>query len=385
MPKIRIIEKDLTPASTSGQSDTVVFMAVTGATATPKLLPGTLSGTELKTELEKYTEDKENIKNILDLGGKVLVCDTYAHAKDFITDRNQYDVKFLLVKENATKKEEATEETKTEDLATALEIAKKRRDCAVVFAKNKAEYLTADKNALTAKLSVPTTDAFLDTELKDNVGKYCIPVFGKLTADKKELDAGVAYILAFLNSRNKFGAEWLAVAGSRKGAIPVNGLTAGDLTESEIDDMQPREVDVADTVSVNPICNVTPWGVRIWGNRTALPLQPIKGTTTKYGLVASSFANIRVLICDIKKALYKAARGQQFEQNTDVLWVNFTSEVNQLLEQMVQSYGIAGYKWIRTETKERAKLTAILRIVPIEPVEDFDLTIELADSLEVTE
>ena len=379
MPKIRIIEKDLTPAPASGQSDTVVFMAVTGATATPKLLPGTLSGTELETELKKYTEDGSNIKKILDLGGKVLVCDTYAHAKDFITDRNQYDVKFLLVKENATEKA-----TKTDDLETALNIATKRRDCAVVFAKNKAEYLAGDKTALTAQLSTSTTDAFLNTELKDNVGKYCIPVFGKLTADEKDFDAGVAYILAFLNSRNKFGAEWLAVAGSRKGAIPVAGLTAGDLTESEIDDMQPREVEVADTVSVNPICNVTPWGVRIWGNRTALPLQKIEGTT-KYGLVASSFANIRVLICDIKKALYKAARGQQFEQNTDVLWVNFTSEVNQLLEQMVQSYGIAGYKWIRTETKERAKLTAILRIVPIEPVEDFDLTIELADSLEVTE
>ena len=379
MPKIRIIEKDLTPAPASGQSDTVVFMAVTGATATPKLLPGTLSGTELETELKKYTEDGSNIKKILDLGGKVLVCDTYAHAKDFITDRNQYDVKFLLVKENATEKA-----TKTDDLANALEIATKRRDCAVVFAKNKAEYLAGDKTALTAQLSTSTTDAFLNTELKDNVGKYCIPVFGKLTAGEKDFDAGVAYILAFLNSRNKFGAEWLAVAGSRKGAVPVAGLTAGDLTESEIDDMQPREADAEGSLSVNPICNVTPWGVRIWGNRTALPLQKIEGTT-KYGLVASSFANIRVLICDIKKALYKAARGQQFEQNTDVLWVNFTSEVNQLLEQMVQSYGIAGYKWIRTETKERAKLTAILRIVPIEPVEDFDLTIELADSLEVTE
>lgn len=372
MPKIRIIEKDLTPANTSGQSDTVVFMAVTGASATPTLLTSGAS-------LDAYTEDKDNIQKILDLGGKVLVCDTYAHAKDFITDRNQYDVKFLLVKENATEKA-----TKTEDLETALNIATKRRDCAVVFAKHQSDYLTEDKTALTAQLSTSTTDAFLNTELKDNVGKYCIPVFGKLTADEKDFDAGVAYILAFLNSRNKFGAEWLAVAGSRKGAIPVAGLTAGDLTESEIDDMQPREVEVADTVSVNPICNVTPWGVRIWGNRTALPLQSIKGTT-KYGLVASSFANIRVLICDIKKALYKAARGQQFEQNTDVLWVNFTSEVNQLLEQMVQSYGIAGYKWIRTETKERAKLTAILRIVPIEPVEDFDLTIELADSLEVTE
>lgn len=372
MPKIRIIEKDLTPANTSGQSDTVVFMAVTGASATPTLLTSGAS-------LDAYTEDKDNIQKILDLGGKVLVCDTYANAKAFITDRNQYDVKFLLVKENATGDEEAKG---TADLNTALEIAEARRDCAVVFGKTQFAYEKGDAAQLKKPLT-KQTDTFLDEEEKSR-GKYCIPVFGTLTTDGTQLDDGVAYILAFLNSRNKFGAEWLAVAGSRKGAIPVDGLKAGDLKESEIDDMQPREAETEGTLSVNPICNVTPWGVRIWGNRTALPLQPIKGTT-KYGLVASNFANIRVLICDIKKALYKAARGQQFEQNTDVLWVNFTSEVNQLLEQMVQSYGIAGYKWIRTETKERAKLTAILRIVPIEPVEDFDLTIELADSLEVTE
>ena len=34
---------------------------------------------------------------------------------------------------------------------------------------------------------------------------------------------------------------------------------------------------------------------------------------------------------------------------------------------------------------ERAKIKATLKIVPIEAVEDFDLTIELADSLEVAE
>ena len=371
MPKIRIIEKDLTDPNTNNLGDTVVFMAATGASDTPKLL-------EYGADLTSYTDEKDNIQKILKLGGKVLVCDSYTHAANYIKDRNQYDVKFLLVKENATEKA-----TKTDDLATALEIAKARRDCAVVFAKNKAEYLTEDKTALTAALSA-VNDSFLDSEQKDNIGKYCIPVFGALTAAGKPVDAGLAYILAFLNSRNKFGAEWLAVAGARKGAIPVDGLTAGDIKESEIDEMQPREATAEDTLSVNPICNVTPWGVRIWGNRTALPLQKVEGTE-KYGLVASSFANIRVLICDIKKALYKAARGQQFEQNTDVLWVNFTSEVNQLLEQMVQSYGIAGYKWIRTQTNERAKLTATLRIVPIEPVEDFDLTIELADSLEVIE
>ena len=56
-------------------------------------------------------------------------------------------------------------------------------------------------------------------------------------------------------------------------------------------------------------------------------------------------------------------------QNNDVLWVNFQASVNGLLEEMKQSYGIAGYKWVQEATTERAKLKAILKIVPIEPVE----------------
>ena len=102
--------------------------------------------------------------------------------------------------------------------------------------------------------------------------------------------------------------------------------------------------------------------MRIWGNRTCLPNTNVLTTgedlkwadgavanvsdisTDTDQLVASSFANIRILLCDIKKALYKASRSRQFEQNSDVLWVNFTSQVNPLLEEMKQSYGISAYR-----------------------------------------
>ena len=153
--------------------------------------------------------------------------------------------------------------------------------------------------------------------------------------------------------------------------------------------MQLRTYDANNLIAINPIVNMNPWGMRIWGNRTCLPNKNVLNAGTpdpnSDQLVASSFANVRILICDIKKALYKAARRCQFEQNSDVLWVNFTSQVNTLLEEMKQSYGIVGYRWTREATTERAKIKAILRIVPIEAVEDFDLTVELADSLEVAE
>ena len=186
----------------------------------------------------------------------------------------------------------------------------------------------------------------------------------------------MAYILAFLNSVNEGNAEWLAVAGSKRGKLPIDA-SAEFLKESDLDEMQPRS-STDKAYAINPIIKMNPWGVRIWGNRTALAVD-------SDGLKASHFANVRILICDLKKRLYKAARTYQFEQNNDVLWVNFTSTVNTLLEEMKQSYGIAGYKWIREETDEKAKLKATLRIIPIEAVEDFDLTLELTDSLEVEE
>lgn len=44
--------------------------------------------------------------------------------------------------------------------------------------------------------------------------------------------------------------------------------------------------------------------------------------------------------------------------------------------------GIAGYRISKVETTEKAVLKAIIRIVPIEAVEDFDISIYLEDNVE---
>lgn len=360
MPKIRIRELDRTAGNVEYENDIVVFVVDANAEDKPKLLvPG-----------DTATDYSEEVKSILNMGGKVVVCNSYANAKPYLKDRNQFDIKFLMVDEDEG------EEPTFADLKDALEIAGYRRDCAVVYSKITPSMSTDEANILKAGLG---GDDFLAKE-SGLVGKYCLPFYGKsLVSGQETYKAGLGYILAFLKSRNDGNAEWLAVAGSKRGSIPAE-LDVGFLTEDEIDAMQPRVgQSESGTVCINPIVKMNPWGIRIWGNRTALVVPAGEGLT------ASHFANIRVLICDIKKQLYKSARQYQFEQNNDVLWVNFQSSVNTLLEEMVQSYGITGYKWIREENNERAKLKAILRIIPIEPVEDFDLTLELVDSLEVTE
>ena len=49
---------------------------------------------------------------------------------------------------------------------------------------------------------------------------------------------------------------------------------------------------------------------------------------------------------------------------------------------MKNNSGIQGYKIIRQTTDERAKLKCKIKIIPIEAVEDFDLTVEINDSFE---
>jgi hypothetical protein len=49
---------------------------------------------------------------------------------------------------------------------------------------------------------------------------------------------------------------------------------------------------------------------------------------------------------------------------------------------MKADQGIADYKIIKQKTNRKAFLAVVIRIVPIEAVEDFDISIHLEDSLE---
>lgn len=49
---------------------------------------------------------------------------------------------------------------------------------------------------------------------------------------------------------------------------------------------------------------------------------------------------------------------------------------------MASNEGIRAYKVYRIATTEKAKVVGKVRIIPIEAVEDFEITIELVDSLD---
>lgn len=184
------------------------------------------------------------------------------------------------------------------------------------------------------------------------------------------LPASFGYLSAFAAS-TQTNPNWYAVAGVSRG-VPSGliGLSQ-NITNAIADLYQPRN-----NVAINCITNIKPYGYTIWGNRT------LKDNSADGDLKALSFLNIRVLTCDLKKTLYQACKRYTFENNTDIMWLNFKSQIEPALAKMLSGNGIASYQIIKVATTKKATIEAIIRLVPIEPVEDWFITIELTDGVE---
>ena len=184
------------------------------------------------------------------------------------------------------------------------------------------------------------------------------------------LPASFGYLSAFAAS-TQTNPNWYAVAGVSRG-VPSGliGLSQ-NITNTIADLYQPRN-----NVAINCITNIKPYGYTIWGNRT------LKNNSADGDLKALSFLNIRVLTCDLKKTLYQACKRYTFENNPDIMWLNFKSQIEPVLAKMLSGNGIASYQIIKVATTKKATIEAIIRLVPIEPVEDWFITIELTDGVE---
>lgn len=225
--------------------------------------------------------------------------------------------------------------------------------------------------------------------------KYCASFtpwckFGD-SIDPIELPASFGYLVAYAASVQSNPA-YKAVAGVRRGQIP--GLIRPNLEfgDADIKYFENHDVNMDEEgynygVAINPIANIRPYGYVVWGNRTLF-------NNGEGGLVASSFLNIRQLLINLKQFLYKAARKYTFETNSVTLWLKFSGEVSTELETMKANDGIRNYKiekniklinGARVDVNVKGRLTALIHIEPIEAIEDFDLTVELADEIEVVE
>ena len=217
---------------------------------------------------------------------------------------------------------------------------------------------------------------------------WLVVKFGK---DYQKIPGSFNYLASFAKYILRY-KSWFATSGSVRGVSPYSGIIPTvEFGDADVNILQVRTGDAgtwADGhVATDVVCNIRPYGNIIWGNRTMHPLSKPSNDTgdAAIQLTASSFLNIRQLCIDIKKTLYRAARRFTFEPNSDVLWINFKGAITPLLEEMKANQGIKGYQIIQLQTNKKALLVAKIKIVPIEAVEDFDLTVELNDSISVTE
>ena len=181
------------------------------------------------------------------------------------------------------------------------------------------------------------------------------------------MPASFGYLLS-LGKSIKTNANWLATAGVARGLVPyIQSLNTVDRLSNTIANLyQPR-----DGIAINPITDIKPYGLTIWGNRT---LRKNVGD-----LAATSMLNIRNLVSDVKKVAYTTAKSLMFEQNSDVLWVNFKAGITPTLDRMLSGQGVSGYKIIRGETTSKAKVVAEIKIYPLYAIEDFEITVVISD------
>lgn len=229
-----------------------------------------------------------------------------------------------------------------------------------------------------AALFAPTVQMDLPTITVDSDDDLEISVI-----EDAQVPAYVQYLLAYIESVVN-NPTWFAIAGSKRGTTNATITPIADFGDVDIDIFQPRSgEDNKNHIATNAIYYLRGTGYTIWGNRTMHPLnKPANGSSSVVQLVASDFLNIRSLSTDLKKTIYRSCRNHTFDPNSDTLWFTFKSEVTPILEKMKANQGIKSYQIIRETTAKKAIMACRIKAIPIEGVEDFDVTVEFTDSIE---
>ena len=288
-----------------------------------------------------------------------------------LLDKGEYIIKFI------TTGAYPTFEYDNNTLAQkVLEVAANRGDCTALIdhtPNNDRTLLALDTNSVYAKV-IDWADTYTVNTLGEDAftyGAMFTPygVYNCISVNKQiMLPASFGYLAALAASVQTNG-NWMAAAGVQRGSVPNLISLSQNLTNAIADSYQPR-----DGIAINPITNIKPYGLTIWGNRT------LKNNAKAGDLTATSFLSIRQLTNDVKRTVWVAAKTLTFEQNSDLLWINFKSKIIPTLDQMVSGSGLSGYDINKQKTNKKATVKAVIRLYAIEPVEDWDITIELADS-----
>ena len=270
-----------------------------------------------------------------------------------------------------------------------------RGDVTVLVDVNEDEFTNKPKTQAAAIKAIQEWVVNKDSCFKNgkyDLGKYAgiiaprVPIeiekdadYGDTTAEVDlEIPASIHYLACATKALENY-AEWYAVAGYQRGVsdwkVVGTSLPLGDLA---VQKLEPRVAWAEDNTcrSVNVITKIRTLNNQfyLWGERTAYPLDT-------EGLVATHFLNIRQLCTTLKKEIYNACKKLTFSPNDDLLWVDFKALIKPILEKMKGDRGIKDYDIKRVTVQEKALMKGKIKIIPIEPVEDFNIGVYLEDSI----
>lgn len=294
-----------------------------------------------------------------------------------LTDKNNYNIKFITTGTYPVTINDTT-------FKKMLKIAATRGDCIALPDVGMTETLSSIKGALEAITEKQLNDDYTilitgdKEETKESTLKYAAMVAPWGTYITKQygevkFPGSFAYLSCLAKSTVNY-PNWYAIAGINRGYVNNLKNLEVNVTGSEADNVQ-----TVSGISIIPITYINPTGYCIWGNRTL-------HKNDKDDLVASSFLNIRMLACDVKKTLYTAAKELMFETDSMQLWLDFKSKVTPLLDKMVSGNGLTDYSIKRVKSNMKATLKVVVTLYCIEAIENFDITLNITDStVEVAE
>lgn len=293
-----------------------------------------------------------------------------------LVDKGEYVIKFITSGAYPSLGEEfgAVEEFSVAN--TMVRVAGVRGDVTALidlfYDKLTALQAHAEVSKFVKSGQVDTVDSEYGSERLYKYGATIFPygVFRNSVVSKNVVMPGSFAYLSALAVSVKSNPNYLAIAGVKRGVAQRLLKLCTDVSNAEAQAVQEDA-----GVSINPITNIKPYGLILWGNRT------LYDSTLDGGTKASSFLNVRQLANDIKRTLFVSSRELTFEQNNDILWINFKSKLVPLLNQMVSNGGISGYELKRVATVKKATLKARIKVYAIEAVENFDLLLDLSDNI----
>ena len=418
MPIINITEQDLTYTPARDTTDIPLILSVTKRPSNVEMFPKmyksvtAFKGTEESINIgltcpwideEETKHDSAYIMALQLIDRQMPVYYGYvedladADFLDYIQDKNEVTIKYICVPDmNTLVFGEAKTESESPSLSLKnklLGVCKNRGDCVfLVDCDRTFDY----KEILDVQLHLNnkgTADAVL---LNHEFGSAFAPWHSfnlstpvKAIKDEKEdtvinavLPGSYSYLSA-LHEATKTANNWLAIAGVARGAVPGIGTAQVApnriITNTVANKLQAADLEQdATSFAINPITRIAPYGSIIWGNRT---LKTIEGTNIK----ATHFLNTRNMISDIKKVAYNTAKTLMFNQNDEILWLDFLAGVTPFLERLKSGSGIFDYKLIKKPTTERHKFACEIRIYPVSAVEWFDISVVASDMAVETE